>query len=66
VQATSTPTSIERPTLDWQDIAERQRRARVLRGEAFMQLCVVLPARWLRSRVDAVRRAAGAPLATGA
>ena len=66
MQATKSQTAIERPTLDWQDIAQAQRRARVLRGEAFMQLCITVPARWLRSRVDAARRAAGAPLASRA
>lgn len=66
MQTTSGQTSIERPTLDWQEVAEAQRRARVLRAEAFMHFCVTLPARLLRSRVDAARRAAGAPVATGA
>ena len=66
MQTISGPTSIERPTLDWQQIADAQRRARVLRAEAFMQLCVAMPVRWLRSRVDAARRAAGTPVATGA
>ena len=66
MQATSRQDSIERPTLDWQEIAEGQRRARVLRAQAFTQLCVVVPARWIRSRVDAARRAAGAPVAIGA
>jgi hypothetical protein len=64
MQATNHTTSIERQTLDWQEIAEGQRRARVLRSQAFTQLCVAVPARWLRSRIDAARRAAGAPLAT--
>ena len=66
MQTTIKQTSIERPTFDWQVIDEAQRRARVQRAEAFMHLCVTLPARWLRSRVDAARRAAGAPVATGA
>jgi len=63
MQATNNTTSIERQTLDWEAIAEGQRRARVLRAQAFTRLCVAVPARWLRSRIDAARRAAGAPLA---
>ncbi len=66
MQATSKQIAIERPTLDWQEIVAAQCKARVLRAEAFMQFCVVVPGRWLRSRVDAARRAAGAPVATGA
>ena len=43
MQATNHTTSIERQTLDWQAIAEGQRRARVLRSQAFTQLCVAVP-----------------------
>jgi len=51
--------------LNPQSVADAMRRARVLRAEAFMQLCVVVPVRWLRSRIDAARRSAGAPVASG-
>ncbi len=66
MQTTNHPKSIEQPRLDPQVIADAMRRARVLRAEAFMQLCITGPARWLHSCIDAARRAAGAPLATGA
>lgn len=66
MQTRNRPTSIKQPQLDPRVIAAAMREARVLRAEAFLQLCVVRPARWLHSRIDAARRAAGAPLATGA
>lgn len=64
--ATNIATSIEHPPLDPEAIAEAMRKARVLRAEAFLQLCVVGPARRLRAGIDAARRAARAPLALGA
>lgn len=66
MQAAKFPNALERPKLDPQVIAAAVHKGRVLRAEAFMQLCIAGPARWLRSRVDAARRAAGAPLVTGA
>jgi hypothetical protein len=64
MQGTSTNAPAERLILDSNVVAEAERKARVLRSQAFTQ-AFCAPWSGIRSCIDAARRAAGAPLQAG-
>lgn len=64
MQDTSTRARDGHPVLDPKIIAAAERKARVLRSQAFTQ-AFCAPWNGIRSCIDAARRAAGAPLQAG-
>jgi len=64
MQDTSTQARTGHPVLDPNVLAEAERKARVLRSQAFTQ-AFCAPWSGIRSCIDAARRAAGAPLQAG-